>query len=417
MSSEPALTAPEPSASACGYFACRDNMLQVGDSTVGELAARAGGRPFYAYDSAIMTRIVGALREALPERVTLHYAIKANPMPEVVGHIAGLTGGLDVASARELAVALGTGVRPHDISFAGPGKSMEDLRAGVDAGVIMVLESATEARRVAALAAERGVAAPCAVRVNPDFQLRSSGMKMGGGAQPFGVDAEQVPQLLAELRGTSLDLRGFHIFSGSQNLRPEAIVETQRQTLDLAARLAPSLPDGLRWLNIGGGLGVPYFPGDRALDPAPIMDALADELGAFAPVLGDAEVVMELGRYLVAPAGIYVCEVTDKKTSRGTTYLVTNGGLHHHLAVTGNFGQVIRKNYPVLVANRVEAAEHETVTIVGPLCTPLDLLGKDIALPSAGPGDLIAVMMSGAYGYSASPHRFLSHPEPVEFFL
>lgn len=398
-------------------FPVVDNILTVGGCPVTDLAREADGRPFYAYDRGLMTQRVESLRGALPERINLHYAIKANPMPAVVEHMATLTGGLDVASARELAVALASGTAPRDISFAGPGKSAADLEAAVAAGVVIVMESPTEAERVTRLAVEHGLRVPVALRVNPDFQLKASGMKMGGGAQPFGIDAEVIPSLLEHLDHTALDVLGFHIFSGSQNLRETALIEAQANTLDLAARLARALPGDLRWLNIGGGLGVPYFPGEVALDTAPIMEALSQRLADHAGVLEGTEVVMELGRYLVAEAGIYVCEVTDKKRSRGCTYLITNGGLHHHLAVTGNFGQVIRKNYPVCVANRVESATRETVNVVGPLCTPLDLLANQMDLPNADIGDLIAIFVSGAYGYTASPHLFLSHPAPLEFCL
>ncbi len=398
-------------------FETRNNELLVGGVSVSELAQRAGDRAFYAYDGAIMTRNVERLRDKLPSRISLHYAMKANPMPAVVNHLAGLTNGLDVASAAELRVALATGINPRDISFAGPGKSTEDLETAVEAGVIIVLESPTEAERVTALARQQGRKVPVALRVNPDFLLKASGMKMGGGSQPFGTDAEEIPEFLATLDSDALDILGFHIFWGSQNLRPEGIMEAHGKTLELAARLAPSLPGPLRWLNIGGGLGVPYFPGETPLDVAPIMAALAETLDQYGDLLADTEVVMELGRYLVAEAGLYLCRVTDRKVSRGTTYLVTNGGLHHYLSVTGNFGQVIRKNYPVCIANRVESDDLEPVTVVGPLCTPLDLIAQNMTLPTAGIGDLIAVYMSGAYGYTASPHHFLSHPEPLEFFL
>lgn len=398
-------------------FASRDNRLMVGDVSVETLSERAQGRPFYAYDSQIMSRGAEALKAVLPEKINLHYAIKANPMPEVVAHLAGHTGGLDVASAAELKVALATGIAPRDISFAGPGKSSEDLAAAVAAGVIIVLESATEADRVALLAAEAGIEATVALRINPDFQLKASGMKMGGGAQPFGIDAEQIPDLLASLRSKPLNILGFHIFSGSQNLRPEAIMEAQQKTLALAADLAPHLPGELQWLNIGGGMGVPYFPGEEPLDTTPIMESLSEQLEHHKDLLAGTEVVMELGRYLVAESGIYICQVSDKKISRGTTYLVTNGGLHHHLSVTGNFGQVLRKNYPVCIANRLQSEQTETVTIVGPLCTPLDLLAQSMELPLAEIGDFVGIYMSGAYGYTASPHHFLSHPKPMEFFL
>ncbi|MCB1843632.1 MAG: pyridoxal-dependent decarboxylase, exosortase A system-associated, partial [Halioglobus sp.] len=343
--------------------------------------------------------------------------MKANPMPAVVRHLAGLTDGLDVASASELRVALATGAHPSTISFAGPGKSAEDLALAVSSGVIINMESEGEMSRIAALAAQSNARPRVAIRVNPDFELKAAGMKMGSGPKPFGVDAERVPEMLARLAELPLEFMGFHIFSGSQNLRADAIVEAQTKTFELAIRLADHARTPVRWLNIGGGLGVPYFPGEQRLDLAPIADNLAPLLRLADKKLPGAEIVMELGRYLVAEAGIYVCEVVDRKQSRGETFLITNGGLHHHLAASGNFGQVIRKNYPLALGNRMTADHLETVNVVGPLCTPLDLLGNRVSLPPAAEGDLVVVFQSGAYGYTASPRDFLSHPQPAEIFL
>lgn len=398
-------------------FAVADNCLQIGGRALSALADEMGRTPFYAYDSAVMSAQVQRLRELLPPELHLHYAMKANPMPAVVRHLAGITDGLDVASAGELEVALAAGADPRAISFAGPGKSTADLTAAVAAGVIINLESEHEMRRLAALVSGRGERPRVAVRVNPDFELKTSGMKMAGGAKPFGVDAERVPQMLGELASLPLDFVGFHIFCGSQNLRPEAIVEAQANTFELAVRLAGCAPQPVRWLNIGGGLGVPYFPGERELDLQPIAASLPPLLAAAREELPGAEIVMELGRYLVAAAGIYVCEVLERKQSRGETFLITNGGLHHHLAASGNFGQVLRKNYPVCLGNRMASPATEIVNVVGPLCTPLDILAEKVELPVAEPGDLLVVYQSGAYGYSASPRDFLSHPHPLEILL
>jgi diaminopimelate decarboxylase len=399
------------------HFPVIDNCLHIGGRPITALAAEANNRPFYVYDRNVMKTRVAQLRQQLPEAIHLHYAIKANPMPAVVQHMAGLTDGLDVASAAELATALATGIAPRDISFAGPGKSLEDLRAAVSAGVIIILESMTEMQRVAELAAEFATTPPVAIRVNPDFELKASGMKMGGGPKPFGIDAELVPKAMARSADLGLDLVGLHIFSGSQNLRPEALIEAHDKTFELALRLAAQAPGNFRWLNIGGGFGVPYFPGEVRLDLAPVVENLQRRVDEALQALPGVELVMELGRYLVAEAGIYVCTITDKKVSRGQTFLITNGGLHHHLAASGNFGQVIRKNYPVCIGNRVASEREETVTIVGPLCTPLDLLGERMPLPAADIGDLVVLFQSGAYGYTASPHLFLSHPQPLEFFV
>ncbi|WP_028484247.1 pyridoxal-dependent decarboxylase, exosortase A system-associated [Thioalkalivibrio sp. ALE17] len=398
-------------------FRVVDDCLELGGQSLVDLAARVGQTPFYAYSREAMTERVAELRAALPDGLSLHYAIKANPMPAVVQHMAGLVDGLDVASSREMQVALDTGTAPGDISFAGPGKSIPELEAAVAAGITINLESPTELERLGAIAERTGRQAHVAVRVNPDFELKSSGMRMSGGPKAFGVDAERVPELLARIGELGLHFRGFHIFSGSQNLRPETLIEAQTQTFELALRLAESAPGPVEMLNIGGGFGIPYFPGDQPLDLGPIADHLENRLPAVREALPDAEIMLELGRYLVGEAGIYVAEVLDRKESRGQVFLITNGGLHHHLAASGNFGQVIRKNYPVVVGNRVRGHEREVVNVVGPLCTPLDVLAQQMELARADIGDLIVVFQSGAYGYTASPTRFLSHPEPVEILV
>jgi diaminopimelate decarboxylase len=343
--------------------------------------------------------------------------MKANPMPAVVNHMARLVDGIDVASALELNVALDSGADPHEISFAGPGKGDDELRKAVASGILINIESFREVGVLAAIQQETGWTARVAVRVNPDFELKSSGMKMSGGPKQFGVDAEQVPELLAEIGKAGLAFEGFHLFAGSQNLRPEAIVEAQRKCFELALRLAEAAPSPVRFLNLGGGFGIPYFPGEQRIDLSSIGANLAAIQQEAREKLPQAEIVIELGRYFVGEAGVYVCRIVDRKVSRGHTFLVTDGGLHHHLSASGNFGQVIRKNYPVAIGNRMDAPAGEAVSVVGPLCTPLDILGDRMNLPEAGPGDLVVVFQSGAYGASASPRGFLSHPDLVEVLV
>ncbi len=398
-------------------FPVKDNELHIGGIPVTRLTAQVGQTPYYAYDRQLITQRIAALRTALPKAIHLHYAIKANPMPAVVQHLAGLTDGLDVASLGEMRVALDTGLEADKISFAGPGKNDSELKAAVAAGVIVNLESPAELERLAEQGDNLGRKPVVSVRVNPDFELKTSGMKMGGGPKPFGVDAEKVPVLLKRIGQLGLDFRGFHIFSGSQNLRPEAIIEAQSKTFELAARLSQFAPDPVQWLNIGGGFGIPYFPGEERLELSSVADNLDNLLTSYADDFGQSEIVMELGRYLVGEAGVYICQVVDIKESRGEKYLVTNGGLHHHLAASGNFGQVIRKNYPVALANKMETPGTETVHVVGPLCTPLDILAKNIELPEATVGDLVVVYQSGAYGFTASPKSFLNHKEPIEVLV
>ena len=395
----------------------QDGELVVGGMPLSRLAARVGQTPFYAYDRHLLTQRVGELRAALPATLKLHYAMKANPMPALVCHMAGLVDGIDVASAGELQVALDAGVNPRDISFAGPGKRRSELQQAVAAGILINIESFREVAELAAISDATGYTARIAVRVNPDFELKSSGMKMGGGAKPFGVDAEQVPELLAEVGRSGLAFEGFHLFAGSQNLKPEAIIEAQGKSYELALRLAQSAPSTVRFLNLGGGFGIPYFPGEQALDLAPIGAHLASIVERAGRELPAAELLIELGRYLVGEAGIYVARIVDRKVSRAHTFLVCDGGLHHHLSASGNFGQVIRKNYPVAIGNRMTPTELETVSVVGPLCTPLDLLADRMELAEAQVGDLVVIFQSGAYGFTASPQAFLGHPACVELLV
>jgi diaminopimelate decarboxylase len=388
--------------------------LQVGGMPLSRLAERVGQTPFYAYDRGLLRARVLELRGALPSAIKLHYAMKANPMPAVVGFMAGLVDGIDVASAGELQVALNAGANPLEVSFAGPGKKNSELRQAVAAGVLVNIESFREVTELAAISDELGQPARVAVRVNPDFELKGSGMKMGGGPKQFGVDVEQMPQLMALIRNSGVQFEGFHLFAGSQNLKAESICEAQRKSYELALRLSELAPAPVRFLNLGGGFGIPYFPGEQRLDLTPVGQNLADICQRAGSEMPGAGIVIELGRYLVGEAGIYVAKVVDRKVSRGQVFLVTDGGLHHHLSASGNFGQVVRKNYPVTVGNQVDAAELETASVVGPLCTPLDLLADRMKLPVAQVGDLVVVYQSGAYGASASPQGFLGHPTCVE---
>ncbi|RKN58984.1 pyridoxal-dependent decarboxylase, exosortase A system-associated [Micromonospora costi] len=385
---------------------------------VDRLAARVGSTPFFAYDRAMLTRRIQLLRDTLPAGVSISYAVKANPMPAVVQHLSGLVDAFDVASGLELRTALDTPMPAARVSFAGPGKTDAELAQAVAAGVTIEMESETEAERVVAAGRRLGIRPRVAVRINPDFTVKGSGMRLGGGPQQFGIDAERVPALLKELVHADVDFLGFHVFAGSQNLRAESICEAQRQTVELMMRLADESPLPVRYLNVGGGFGIPYFPKDEPLDLAAVaanLRALVE--GSIRPALPDARVVVELGRFIVGECGVYVTRVVDRKESRGRTYLVVDGGLHHQLAASGNFGQVIRRNYPLAIGNRWAEEARETVTVVGCLCTPLDLLGDNVTLPPAEIGDLVVIFQAGAYGLTASPTAFLGHPAPAEVLV
>jgi diaminopimelate decarboxylase len=253
--------------------------------------------------------------------------------------------------------------------------------------------------------------------VNPSFVMTGSGMKMGGGAKQFGVDAERVPALAKHLIAEGAEWRGLHIFTGSQTLSAEAIIEAQANVLALAGELADAIGAPMPKLNMGGGLGIPYFPGDTPVDLAKVCAALAERVASLPPVLAETELCMELGRYLVGEAGVYLTRIVDRKESHGVTFLVTDGGLHHQLAASGNFGTVVRRNYPSAIATRYGAEPAEEVNIVGCLCTPLDRLADNAMMPRAEVGDLVAVFCAGAYGATASPSAFLGHGPAAEMLV
>jgi diaminopimelate decarboxylase len=406
----------KPMGAIPGVFAADDaGRLMIGGLDVETLASRAGDTPLFVYDFDLVAKRIARFRAAFPDQLALHYAIKANPMPELLRAIAPLVDGLDVASEGEMALALKSGGR--HISFAGPGKRDRELEAAIIAGVTLNLESEGEANRALSIAGRIGKTPRLAVRVNPDFDLRGSGMRMGGGAKPFGVDADRAAALVKSLIAAGAEWRGFHIFAGSQALDAEAIATTQGQTLDLAATLADVIGVTPPLVNLGGGFGVPYFPKDIPVDLEHVGKTLGERLSALPPSLVATRFAIELGRYLAAEAGVYLTRIVDRKVSHGEIFLVTDGGLHHQLAASGNFGTVVRRNYPVAIASRFASVPEEVVSVVGCLCTPLDRLGDMVNLPRAEVGDLVAVFMAGAYGRSASPSGFLGHPEPSELLV
>lgn len=398
-------------------FTAIDGELAIAGRKVSALVEEAGDTPLFVYSAALIRARLAQLRSALPRGVALHYAVKANPYRPVLELMAGLVDGFDIASGGELAMVRAAGIDPARVSFAGPGKRDAELEAAIAAGVTLNLESESEADRALGIAERLGVKPRLAIRVNPDFDLKGSGMKMGGGAKPFGIDAERVPALARRIIAAGADWRGFHIFAGSQALDAAAIADTQAQTLDLAARLAEQTGAALPHCNLGGGLGIPYFPGDVPVDLAAVGAMLGERLEQLPAVLEETAFCIELGRYLVGESGVYLCRIVDRKLSHGELYLITDGGLHHQLAASGNFGTVVRRNYPVAIASRFGAEVEEEANVVGCLCTPLDRLADKGGFPRAEVGDLVAVFCAGAYGASASPAAFLGQGPAREMLV
>jgi diaminopimelate decarboxylase len=398
-------------------YATLNGELAIGGRTASALADAAGDTPLFVYSREILAARVAALRGAMPARLAIHYAMKGNPYPPLLEYMNGLVDGFDLASGGEMALALAAGVDAARMSFAGPGKRDRELEAAIAAGVTLNAESEGEAQRALVIAARLGITAKLAVRVNPSFDLKGSGMKMGGGAKQFGVDAERVPALVKHIIAEGADWRGFHIYAGSQALKAAAITEMQVATLALVEQLTDAIGTAPPHVNLGGGFGIPYFPGDEAVDIGAVGTELGRALESLPAHFDDTEFCIELGRYLVGEAGVYLTRIVDRKVSHGETFLITDGGLHHQLAASGNFGTVIRRNYPVAIATRFDAQPEEAVSVVGCLCTPLDMLSNNAHLPRAEVGDLIAIFCAGAYGASASPANFLGQGAAIEMLV
>jgi diaminopimelate decarboxylase len=402
------------------YFAVSDGELRVAGMPIGVLADRYG-TPLYVYDAEVLERKWDLLRTALQSEFTIAYSVKANPNPVILEYFLARHCDLEIASAGEFHAALRAGCPPTRILFAGPGKTDAELELVLKEGIGEIhAESPGEIRRIIDIADRLATRARVAVRVNPGATAQGGAMRMGGKPAPFGIDEEALdPVLDTVLASPAIDFRGVHLFAGTQILDHAVLIAQYRKGLEIAARVAERAGRPLATVDFGGGLGIPYFDGESDLDMEKLRDGV-DQLMTDArrrPCFAGTRFVVEPGRYLVGEAGLYVTRVTDVKTSRGKRFLVLDGGMNHHLAASGNLGQVIKRNFPIGVLNRLDAPQAEPVDVVGPLCTPLDTLARDVRLPAAHAGDLVGIFQSGAYGRSASPTSFLSHATPPEVLV
>jgi diaminopimelate decarboxylase len=402
------------------YFGVAGGELLIGGIPATSLAAEYG-TPLFVYDRAIIDRKLVLLRETFFPDFTIYYSVKANPNRTILGHFLDHGCGLEVASGGEFSRSLNAGCPPGKILFAGPGKTEAELEFVLshDIGEIHV-ESLLEMKRISAISRRLGVPARIAVRVNPGGDAEGGAMRMGGRPAPFGMDEEKLDEVLDQvLSDTSLKFEGIHLFTGTQILDYTVLARQYRRGLDIAKHLASRLPAPLNTVDFGGGLGIPYFANEHDLDIGCLRESLAAMMVQVRkePCFSGTRFIVEPGRYLVGEAGIYIARVNDIKVSRGKKFLVLDGGMNHHLAASGNLGQVIKRNFPLTVINKLDHSQREIVDIVGPLCTPLDTLARDIELPAASVGDLIGIFQSGAYGLTASPVNFLSHPLPAEVWI
>jgi len=398
-------------------FSASNGELQIGGVPVSQLAEEFG-TPLFVYDESVIQRKWDALRSTFPPRFEIYYSVKANPNLNILAFFLAQGAGLEIASAGELYQTKEAGCAPDRLLFAGPGKTPAELHLALREGIGEIhAESILELERIAEIAAELHRRAPVAIRVNPEANAQGGAMRMGGKPAPFGVDEEMLDAALDfALSQPSIEFRGIHIFAGTQILDGEVLLAQYRKGVQIAKRVAERLRQPLHSLDFGGGLGVPYFPHENPLDLAVLGAGVAELESEIAadPDFSGTRLVIEPGRYLIAEAGVYLTRVLDVKMSRGRKFVILDGGMNHHLAASGNLGQTIKRNFPIAVVTKWGSPDEDVVEIVGPLCTPLDTLGRAVAVPRVDVGDLIAIFQSGAYARTASPLAFLSHPTPPE---
>ncbi len=402
------------------YFPFSDSELRPGGISITSLAT-GYGTPFFVYDQSVLEKKFLLLQKALPSRFSISYSIKANPNAAILRYFLSTGCGLEIASAGEFFQAVSAGCPPERVLFAGPGKTKAELEYVLARGIGEIhVESALEAERISQISRRLGSRSNVAIRVNPTEDAQGGAMQMGGKSAPFGVDEEALEAVLdGILADDALSFRGIHLFTGTQILDANVLLNQYRKGVEIALRTANYVGHPLHTVDFGGGLGIPYFAHEEELDMIRVgegMMRLMAEVEA-EPLFDGTHFMVEPGRYLAGEAGVYVTRINDIKVSRGKKYLILDGGMNHHLAASGNLGQTIKRNYPLAIVNKLKEPLRETVEVVGPLCTPLDVLGRTVKLQEASVGDLIGVFQSGAYARASSPLGFLSHPTPPEVWV
>ncbi|VAX23336.1 Diaminopimelate decarboxylase [hydrothermal vent metagenome] len=391
-------------------FKIKSGTLNISDIDIGTIVKKTGS-PLYIYDAAIMHSQMKKLKSAMPKEVTIHYAVKANPNMAVAEVFQKLGAGAEVASGSELTLAIKAGFKPEKIIFAGPGKSEQELKLAIKNKIGSInVESETELLRVLkASTAKRPT--PIALRVNLDFALKK-GEIMIGGPRKFGIDETQIKSLAKKaLNDSCVELTGFHCFPGTQLANAKTLATAYRQFAAWVKITATNLKMNVKTINFGGGLGIPFKDSDAELNVKALgksLNTIINDL-RLSPLFSKTRFLIEPGRYLVGPSGIYISRITDIKKSRGETFVICEGGIHHALVPI-----VLNKNYPTAILNKMNLQNSKTVTIAGPLCTSADQFSRRVKLPQAEIGDLLGVFNSGAYGYTAGMTLFLSHPTPPE---
>ncbi|MFL9503402.1 type III PLP-dependent enzyme (plasmid) [Rhodopseudomonas palustris] len=384
------------------------------------VASRQNSRlcqPVYIYDTDVVQQRVALLKDIFSPEFGISYAIKSNPNQALLNQIVGLVDTLDASSYSEVMRARATGIPDCLISYSGPGKRFTELEAFIGNFHELVVESFEEIADAATIAATKEKRQAVLIRINPDHVPRGFGASMSGKPSQFGIDEQAAAEAIAQVDAAShLDLHGFHIYTGSNSLSASTLIENFENMAQLFLRFSQDGRRPIRKLIFGAGFGLPYHVGQEPLDLIAVRDgAMRVAAGLRAhPGLASTEFILELGRWITGPSGALLTTVLVTKHSRGQKIAVCDAGFNNHLAACGLMGSVFRKDWPIKHLTAAVDSVQENIKLTGPLCTSIDALAGPLDFPVVQRGDILAVMLSGAYGLTASPTRFISHPDPIE---
>ncbi len=395
------------------YFDLKSPIFKIGGVALTDILKKYS-TPLYVYDLKIIEEQFRHLRDGLPDCIEIFYSVKSNPNINICSAIKRLGAGAEIASSGELYTAIESGFPPDKIIFDGPGKTETDLQYAITTGIKLInTESIEEIKRIDKIAYSLSKKVNVSLRINPPIDKNSAKMHTAGKAQKFGTDLKIADTVIeSALKLKNISFCGIHVYLGSQIFDHRFLTSTLSQTIDYALDSSQKFGFDLKYINLGGGLGVPYNDSEENFDIIGFGNLLEDIIETRKTRLKKTALFMEIGRYLTSESGIYLTKIIDIKESGGEVFVIVDGGINHSFLPI-----IMNKSYPTYIINKLTDEKTTLVNIGGNLCTSVDMFSKKILIPAPEIGDVVAIFNSGAYGFSASMLYFLSHPLPAELIV
>lgn len=374
--------------------------------------------PLYLYDGDGIEAKYRIMRENLQGKFDIFLSVKANPSLGICQLLQQLGSGIEVASAGELILALEAGFQPKDIIFSGPGKTYEEIEFAIEKGIAaLIAESLEEIELIDKISNHKYLKTNIGIRIHPCFKTkeRNPSISMMGTGTQFGIEQEHLDEAIQYVKSSeSLNLRCFHVYAGSQIFNYNVSLEYFEEIVTLLEDLIQRHNLSIDMIDFGGGFGVPYDGRKNPYDFFTFAHELMKRYEEHEEFLKGKRLIFESGRFLLAESGVYLSKVLYRKEIMKKKFIITDGGMNQNALCTFR-EKKIRGNFTMRILDN--NSEEETVTVAGPLCTPDDIIGRNVTLNKAEQGDILCVNNSGAYGISFSPSMFLGHPAPCEVLV